>query len=130
MVQLVMDEGLKSYKVLVVGEPSHPSGHGTYMIAVVYCSETDAWSSAEAFPDLVFGYQYDWERIIDLDCDNDDFPDETCMGSCCAGRQLLEFNESNHCQGAGVDCYALVKTVYSCFSKSCLREQRRMGYVM
>lgn len=113
MVQLVMDEDRKSYKVMVVGETSHPSGHGTCMIAMVFCSETSMWSTPESFPNLVFGYQYGWKGMMFFDSETDDYLKEICLRPCacdCAGCKLLTFDgERNPCSGVCVESYALVK---------------------
>ena len=86
MVQLMMDQKSKSYKVLVVG-PNEERLEGGAEIssaaASIYSSVTKQWSSVKDLVDIVFGYRYDWEdaredsdwggndRGDDLDWDHD-----------------------------------------------------------
>jgi hypothetical protein len=95
MVQLVMDEDTKCYKVILVGEEEHGAGN---MIAEMYCSKTEEWSSAEAFPGLIFGCLFRWKHIYRYASLNG----PPCLGPGaydCARRQLHEFDvQTNPCR--------------------------------
>lgn len=96
MVQLVMDDSRECYKVIVVGGVKYSGEHGTHLVAEVYCSETGVWRSveAEAFPNLIFGYHYQWDSPEEVEFLNLSF-DETLLGPCAydsAGRVIVEFD--------------------------------------
>jgi hypothetical protein len=94
MVQLVVDEDTKCYKAILVGEEEHGAGS---MTAEMYCCKTEEWSSAEAFPGLIFGCLYRWDHTYDYAS----FGGSACLGPGaydCARRQLHEFDvQTNPC---------------------------------
>lgn len=56
MVQLVMDQDSKGYKVLVMGHPKKQSGSDA--VARIFNSVIGKWSEPNNFSDLIFGHQH------------------------------------------------------------------------